>query len=64
MILVDTNIFMYAAGAPHRHKASSVNFLRNAARLESIRHHGLVASISHFLIDGTFNVPLREKILN
>ena len=33
MILVDANVFMYAAGAPHKHKLASVNFLHDAARL-------------------------------
>lgn len=34
MILVDANIFMYAAGAAHRCKIPSVRFLHEAARLE------------------------------
>ena len=33
MILVDANIFMYAAGAPHPNKAPSVAFLHEAARM-------------------------------
>ncbi len=32
MILVDANVFMYAAGTPHPNKVSSVAFLYNAAR--------------------------------
>ena len=32
MLLVDTNILMYAAGAPHAHKEPSVQFLREVAR--------------------------------
>lgn len=31
MILVDTNVIMYAAGAEHPHKAASVAFLREVA---------------------------------
>ena len=31
MILVDSNIFMYAAGAPHPHKQPCLDFLRRAA---------------------------------
>ena len=31
MILIDANIFMYAAGAAHSHKAPSVDFLRRVA---------------------------------
>lgn len=34
MILVDSNILMYAAGAPHRHKAVSVALLERVARGE------------------------------
>lgn len=34
MILVDANIFMYAAGTSHRFKVPSVTFLHDAARLE------------------------------
>ncbi len=34
MILVDANVFMYAAGVPHRFKVPSVKFLHDAARLE------------------------------
>ena len=34
MILVDTNIFMYAAGAVHKYKLPSLEFLHNVARLE------------------------------
>lgn len=33
MILVDANIFMYAAGTTHPHKIPSVRFLHEAARL-------------------------------
>ena len=36
MILVDANVFMYAAGAPHRFKVPSVTFLHSAARLEYV----------------------------
>ena len=32
MILLDANIIMYAAGAPHPHKAPSVTFLERVAR--------------------------------
>lgn len=32
MILVDANVFMYAAGKPHPHKAPSVAFLERVAR--------------------------------
>lgn len=31
-VLVDTNILMYAAGAPHPHKMPSVRFLESVAR--------------------------------
>ena len=34
MILVDTNIFMYAAGTPHENKIPCVEFLHSVARLE------------------------------
>ena len=34
MILVDTNVIMYAAGAPHPNKATSVRFLERVARGE------------------------------
>ena len=34
MILIDANIFMYAAGAEHPHKAPSVALLRRIARGE------------------------------
>lgn len=34
MILVDANVLMYAAGAPHAHKAPSVRFLEGVARGE------------------------------
>lgn len=34
MILVDSNILMYAAGAPHRHKEESLAFLERVARGE------------------------------
>jgi len=34
VILVDTNIFMYAAGAPHEFKLPSLSFLHDVARLE------------------------------
>lgn len=34
MILIDSNIFMYASGAPHRNKVPSVNILHSIARLE------------------------------
>lgn len=32
MLLIDSNIFMYAAGADHPHKAPSLEFLRRVAR--------------------------------
>ena len=32
MILIDSNVFMYAAGAAHTNKASSVAFLEAVAR--------------------------------
>jgi hypothetical protein len=35
MILIDANIFMYAAGAEHRSKAPSVAFLRQVAAGET-----------------------------
>jgi predicted nucleic acid-binding protein len=31
VILIDANVFMYAAGAEHQHKAPSVGFLRRIA---------------------------------
>jgi uncharacterized protein len=34
LIFIDANIFMYAAGAAHPHKAASVDFLRQIARGE------------------------------
>ena len=34
MLLIDSNIFMYAAGADHPHKGPSVAFLRRLARGE------------------------------
>ena len=34
MILVDANVLMYAAGAAHEHKASSVRFLERVAEGE------------------------------
>ena len=34
MILIDANIFMYAAGAPHENKAPSLRFLHDVARLK------------------------------
>lgn len=34
MILLDANIFMYAAGADHPHKIPSINFLERVARGE------------------------------
>lgn len=34
MLLIDSNIFMYAAGADHPHKRPSVAFLRQLARGE------------------------------
>lgn len=34
MILVDSNVFMYAAGADHPNKAPSADFLRAVARRE------------------------------
>ncbi len=34
MVLVDANVLMYAAGAPHRHKAPSAAFLERVARGE------------------------------
>ena len=36
MILVDANVFMYAAGASHRFKVPSIKFLHEAARLEYV----------------------------
>lgn len=36
MILVDANVFMYAAGAPHDFKLPSLKFLHDAARMERI----------------------------
>lgn len=35
MILVDTNVLMYAAGAPHPNKQRSVDFLQRVARGET-----------------------------
>lgn len=32
MILIDTNVFMYAAGADHPHKVPAVRFLERVAR--------------------------------
>lgn len=34
MLLIDSNIFMYAAGADHPHKEPSVRFLARVARAE------------------------------
>lgn len=34
MLLIDSNVFMYAAGAEHPHKEPSVSFLRRVARGE------------------------------
>jgi len=34
LILVDANVFMYAAGGEHRHKQPSLDFLRRVARGE------------------------------
>ena len=34
MILIDANIFMYAAGASHMYKAASLKFLHDVARME------------------------------
>ena len=34
MILLDANILMYAAGAPHPHKAACLDLLARAAREE------------------------------
>jgi uncharacterized protein len=34
VILIDSNIFMYAAGAPHAHKAPSVRLLEAVSRSE------------------------------
>ena len=34
MILVDANIFMYAAGASHQYKSPSLKFLHDVVRLE------------------------------
>ncbi len=36
MILVDANIFMYAAGAPHDYKLPSLKFLHDATRTEQV----------------------------
>ncbi len=33
MILVDANVFMYAAGAPHPNKAPSLKFLHDTVRM-------------------------------
>ena len=34
MILIDANVFMYAAGAPHPHKQPSLNLLERVAKGE------------------------------
>ena len=34
MILVDSNVIMYAAGAPHRNRAKSLEYLEQVARRE------------------------------
>lgn len=34
MILIDSNVFMYAAGAEHPHKRPSIRFLEEVARSE------------------------------
>ena len=49
MILVDANIFMYAAGAEHPHKAPSENFLAQAASgaLEAVLDAETLQEILH-----------------
>lgn len=49
MILVDSNILMYAAGAPHRHKAESVAFLQRIAngQVEAVLDAEVLQEILH-----------------
>ena len=49
MILVDANIFMYAAGAEHPHKAPSLAFLRQIAdgRVEAAVDAEVLQEILH-----------------
>lgn len=49
MMLVDTNIIMYAAGAPHRHKAPSVRLLEQVAAgtIEAIIDAEVLQEILH-----------------
>ncbi len=49
MILVDANILMYAAGAPHPHKAPSARWLEAVARGE---------------VDATVNVETLQELLH
>lgn len=49
MILVDSNVLMYAAGAAHRHKAASVAFLERVAAgdLEAVVDAEVLQEILH-----------------
>lgn len=49
MLLIDSNIFMYAAGADHPHKSPSVAFLRRLARgeLEAAVDAGVLQELLH-----------------
>lgn len=49
MILVDANVFMYAAGTPHPHKAASVAALRRiaAGELEAVTDAEVLQEILH-----------------
>ncbi len=49
MILVDSNVIMYAAGAPHAHKEASVSFLERVAagELEAVLDAEVLQEILH-----------------
>ncbi len=49
MILVDSNVIMYAAGAEHEHKAPSVSFLEEvgAGRVEAVVDAEVLQEILH-----------------
>lgn len=49
MILVDSNVLMYAAGAPHAHKAPSTRLLERVAggEVEAVIDAGVLQEILH-----------------
>ncbi len=49
MILVDSNVLMYAAGAPHRHREASLALLRRiaAAKVEAVLDAEVLQEVLH-----------------